>query len=75
MQVLPQLTLEVQRIVDRVVFDLWIELVDLGLAEAAGGQRTECLRLQTRVRDVRGASELAGHDPQARAWPLEVRSA
>src|ERR1039457_7537482 len=35
MQVLAQLTLEVQRIVDRVMFDLWIELVDLGLAEAA----------------------------------------
>jgi hypothetical protein len=30
MQVLAQLTLEVQRIVDRVMFDLWIELVDLG---------------------------------------------
>jgi hypothetical protein len=53
MQVLPQLTLEVQRIVDRVVVDVWIELVDLGLANA----------------------ELAGHDPQARTWPLEVRSA
>jgi hypothetical protein len=75
MQVLLQLTLEVQRIVDRVMFDLRIELVDLGQAEAAGGQRPWRLRLQTRVGDVRGASELARHDPQARAWPVEVRSA
>jgi hypothetical protein len=36
MQVLAQPTLEVQRIVDRVVFDLWVELVDLGVAEPAG---------------------------------------
>jgi cytochrome P450 len=75
MQVLRELSLQVEGVLDRRGFYVRVQLIDLGLRKTALGERAEGLGLQAGMENMGGAAELARHDPQARARGAQVGAA